>query len=353
MTTRRSAAAHNLRSEYRTVNARVDLCIVTAVFALNAACEGTTAATDAAPGAVTDAADDTTIDARTEDISADLPTGDRLRPADAPVGDDATVDGGQCSLPLQPELRPNVRVVQATLNGASANSATSCRAATEGPEHLYPLHVTEPTVLAADVIPGGMTLALRRACNDAAAGSELACGVGATPVAAAAVRALVAPGAYYLLVEGAMGTSYILTARSAPAIANGSCAAAIPLAPETTVVGANPEGALADNSCGDRRRLAAAWYSVVIPAGQVATLTVASPRFQSTGGVFVHGTASCGGPCQETLAEVRPGAMARQVRVENAGAATRTHYFALEGLPTIPGERAAEYSLHVALAARM
>ncbi len=171
--------------------------------------------------------------------------------------------------------------VTGTLPAVSATALNrvttmSCRATTAGTEHIYTLTVTAPTPL--QIYTTGTTdptISIRRNCLDGA--SELACDDDGGASLNATIRAVFAPGTYYVVVDSNSTSSvaYTLNVANWAAASNPTCATATPLVDGTTLTAQNPAGG-GDRTtqCQSTAEGGQLFYSVTVPSGRRATLTL-------------------------------------------------------------------------------
>jgi hypothetical protein len=152
----------------------------------------------------------------------------------------------------------------------------SCRAITAGSEHIYTLVITAPTAL--QIYTTGSTdptISIRRNCLDGA--SELACDDDGGASLNAYVRAVFAPGTYYVVVDSnsTASVAYTLNVANWGAASNPTCGTATPLVEGTPITAQNPAGG-GDRStqCQSTAEGGQLYYAVTVPSGRRATLTL-------------------------------------------------------------------------------
>jgi len=303
------------------------------------------------------------------EVSADLPLD--VPPLDAPLKapdvplidaplidapDDVSVDVmdapsmSACGVTLTGTLSAGAPVMGMLPSGAGRFASAGCQVDASGAEHVYLLRVGSPVIVSLGMSSAFRgVLAVRRRCEDASAGSELACGFASAlppmlpimPQSATRAQARFETGDYFVVVDavGTEGGAYTLNATFTAPIPNGSCVTAAPLTPGVTVTGAPPSGALPTPHCGSMT--AAAWYSMVIPPMQRGTLTATNTTSTTTPALVSLSTSSaCGGPCGDTIA-LLPALLGRPQAVttthDNPTGAPRTVLLAASGSGLVAG----------------
>ena len=275
--------------------------LTTLALGLLAACgDPTGAATDGVSGV--DAADVALPDSTADDVALpdstaddvallDSSTADDVAPLDSAADDDSALsDSGHaedstsdatlsCGLPIAGSLTVPFGPVTAEISGASAVAEAGCSVEVEGPDHIYAVDITQPTLVRFTVEASNLvTISLRGVCDDLA--SELACEASLDP-GGNALDADLAPGTYYLILDTPFdpGGGYTLRGELLEPVANGTCDAASPLASGSPLAGQSFDGAdeatlPCPSSPVDRPTV---WYQLTIPARSRAYLTPGSP----------------------------------------------------------------------------
>lgn len=219
-------------------------------------------------------APDVPLDADAGEDAADAPEApDAAPPPD--VTDAAPTDGpvtAACAAPVATITMPGPEVArESTTLGASTLNGSMCRPDTDGPEHVYRFNVATRTGVVIDTEGSRTTfdtvLSLRRTCDDIR--TEVTCDDDSGRGNTALVRALVDPGMYHLVVEGAARSSgvYALRVRSFTPAANAACTGALALAPGATLAGQSAAaGGLRGDHCRPTATGGPLFYSVAVPA---------------------------------------------------------------------------------------
>ncbi|MFO0603904.1 MAG: hypothetical protein U0324_12060 [Polyangiales bacterium] len=301
-------------------------------------------APDAAPDA-TDAADDAT-DAAPDDATAAMDADDATAPMDAPdvaptdapdvapadAPDASPPDGptSPCAAPVGTITMPGAEVArEATTSGASALNGSMCRPDTDGPEHVYRLDVTARTGLVIDT-EGARTafdtvLSVRRTCDDVR--TEVTCDDDSGRDNTALVRAIVDPGTYHLVVDGAARSAgaYALRVRSFTPAANALCAGALALAPGATLTN---QGAAAGGLRADHCRPSATggplFYAVAVPA--MSRVTVRATPTGPAWTPLLGATTSCASRACVAQSAGEAAGTPSALTLVNSGTAAATYY---------------------------
>lgn len=315
---------------------------------------------DAAPDAAPDAPDDVTPDAPPDaplDAPLDAPAMDAddapaMDATDAPAPTDATDDASMdapdvapmdapdaappdgptsaCTAPVGAITMPGAEVArEATTLGASALNGSTCRPDTDGPEHVYRLDVTARTGLVIDTEGARTTfdtvLSVRRACDDVR--TEVTCDDDSGRDNTALIRAIVDPGTYHLVVDGAARAAgtYALRVRSFTPAANALCTGALPLAPGATLAGQSAAaGGLRADHCRPAATGGPLFYAVTVPATSRVTV-----RATPTGPAWtplLGATTSCAARACVAQSAGEAAGTPSSLLLVNSGTAAATYY---------------------------
>jgi|GEM_PF-1142379 len=214
---------------------------------------------------------DAEADADVSDVSADAPDVTPPDAPDAPPPMDGPVTAA-CTAPVGTLTMPGPEVArESTTLGASTLNGSMCRPDTDGPEHVYRFNVATRTGVVIDTEGSRTTfdtvLSLRRTCDDIR--TEVTCDDDSGRGNTALIRALVDPGMYHLVVEGAARSSgvYALRVRSFTPAANAVCTGALALAPGAALAGQSATaGGLRGDHCRPTATGGPLFYSVAVPA---------------------------------------------------------------------------------------
>jgi hypothetical protein len=251
-----------------------------------------------APGDSPDA--DAPEDAVDAAVDAPVDLGDATDVAPSPDALDAAPDvpaTPACAAPVATLTVPGPEVArESTTLGASTLNGSMCRPDTDGPEQVYRFNVTTRTGVVIDTEGSRTTfdtvLSLRRTCDDIR--SELTCDDDSGRGNTALIRALVDPGMYHLVVDGAARSSgvYALRVRSFTPAPNAVCTGALALAPGATLAGQSATaGGLRGDHCRPTATGGPLFYSVAVPA--MSRVTVRATPTGSAWTPLLGATTAC------------------------------------------------------------
>lgn len=266
----------------------------------------------------------------TSDIPIPIDTSDGSPPGDLV---DALVDVSPtpaCMVPQGVITMPGPEVLrESRTSGASTLNGSMCRPDTDGPEHVYRLNVTARTGVVIDT-EGARTgfdtvLSVRRSCDDVR--TEILCDDDSGRDNTALVRAIVDPGMYHLVVDGAARSSgeYALRIRSFTPAPNAVCSGALALAPGATLPNQNvAAGGLRSEHCRSTATGGPLFYTVTLPA--MSRVTVRATPTGTPWAPLLGATTACASRSCVSQSSAEVAGVPSTLQLINHGTTPLTYY---------------------------